>query len=75
MRPGAPTIAIEGSPEMTRWVVWTLAGRDFVCVEPWTAPADALNTGQGLLWIAPGEARRLWLRISSERGVLGEVSG
>lgn len=73
LRPGAPTIAIEGSPEMTRWVVWTLAGKDFVCVEPWTAPADALNTGDGLLWVAPGEARRLRLRIShgSPVGVSG----
>lgn len=63
-RPGAPPVVLEGSPEMTRWVVWTLAGKDFVCVEPWTAPADALNTGEGLLWVAPGETRRLQLRIS-----------
>jgi galactose mutarotase-like enzyme len=26
-------------------VVWTERGRDFVCVEPWTARANALNTG------------------------------
>lgn len=73
MRPGEPVITIEGSPEMTRWVVWTLAGKDFVCVEPWTAPTDALNTGEGLLWIAPGESRRLRLRIS--HGFPGRVSG
>jgi galactose mutarotase-like enzyme len=30
-------------------VVWTLRGKDFVCVEPWTAPANALNQGKALL--------------------------
>lgn len=62
-RPGAPTIDIEGSPEFGHWVVWSLAGKDFVCVEPWTAPANALNSGDGLLWIAPGAARSLSLTL------------
>jgi galactose mutarotase-like enzyme len=62
-RPGVE-VALAASPELAQWVVWTLAGRDFVCVEPWTAPADALNTGQGLLWIAPGETRNLFFEIS-----------
>ncbi|MEB2310275.1 MAG: galactose mutarotase [Sorangiineae bacterium] len=48
------TIRIECSPAYQRWVVWTLAGRDFVCLEPWTAPANAMNTGEGLLRLAPG---------------------
>jgi galactose mutarotase-like enzyme len=26
-------------------VVWTERGRDFVCVEPWTTRANALNDG------------------------------
>ncbi|HVZ75482.1 MAG TPA: hypothetical protein VHJ20_24080 [Polyangia bacterium] len=34
-------------------VVWTERGKDFVCVEPWVAPANALNTG-GAVEIAPG---------------------
>ena len=54
-------IALRGSPEMSRWVVWTLPDKDFVCVEPWTCAGDALNTGRGLLWIAPGETRALWV--------------
>ena len=52
-------LALRGSPEMKRWVVWSLPGRDFVCVEPWTAPADALNTGDSLIELAPGESRTL----------------
>jgi galactose mutarotase-like enzyme len=36
-------------------VIWTLAGKDYVCVEPWTAPGGALATGEGLLFVAPGD--------------------
>jgi len=55
---------LRASPEFGRWVVWTLAGKDFVCVEPWTAPADALNTGESLLVVAPGATKRLWIELS-----------
>ena len=34
-------------------VVWTERGRDFVCVEPWTARANALNDGSATL-VPPG---------------------
>jgi galactose mutarotase-like enzyme len=56
-------LAIRGSKELGRWVVWTLAGRDFVCVEPWTAPANALNTGASLIEVAPGARRQLSIEL------------
>jgi len=59
-------LAIRASPELRRWVVWTLAGRDFVCVEPWSAPADALNSGESLLELAPGARRLLWIEMEYE---------
>ena len=62
-RPGGPTVEIEGSAEFGHWVVWSLAGKDFICVEPWTAPGNALNSGERLLWIAPGAERALRLTI------------
>jgi galactose mutarotase-like enzyme len=62
--PGSGSVQISASPEFTHWVVWTQAGRDFVCVEPWSAPGNALNTGKRLLHLAPGEERRLWMKIS-----------
>lgn len=34
-------------------VVWTLVGKNYVCLEPWTAPRNALNTGRYLLHIPP----------------------
>jgi galactose mutarotase-like enzyme len=58
------TVTLRGSPEFSRWVVWTLPGRDFVCLEPWTSPGDALNTGEGLLELSPGASRELWLELS-----------
>lgn len=61
-----PAVHIKGSPELSHWVIWTLAGKDFVCVEPWTCPADAINTGASLLEVEPGASRTLWLEISSE---------
>lgn len=35
-------------------VFWTLQAQPFVCLEPWTAPRNALNTGDHLLHIEPG---------------------
>ena len=60
---GDTEIVLSGSPELTHWVVWTLRGRDFVCLEPWSCPGDALNTGDRLITLGPGEARSLSLRI------------
>jgi len=59
------TLAVRGSPEYTHWVVWTLQGKDFVCVEPWTCPGNALNTGDRLLTVAPGETRELWVEYEA----------
>jgi len=36
-----------GVPDMVL-VVWTQRGKDFVCVEPWTAGGDALNQGKAV---------------------------
>jgi galactose mutarotase-like enzyme len=62
-------IAIRGSAELTRWVVWTVEGKDYVCLEPWTAPANALNTGESLLEVAPGGSRGLWVELQYARGL------
>ncbi|APR87519.1 hypothetical protein A7982_12868 [Minicystis rosea] len=56
-------IVLRGSAELAHWVVWTLGGRDFVCLEPWSCPGNALNTGDRLITLGAGEARSLWLRI------------
>jgi len=60
-------VVLRASEEFWRWVVWTLPGKDFVCLEPWTAAANALATGERLLVLEPGEERQLTLTISLER--------
>jgi len=35
-------------------VFWTLKEKDFYCLEPWSAPRNALNTGEKLIQLQPG---------------------
>jgi galactose mutarotase-like enzyme len=37
-------------------VFWTIKGKDYYCLEPWSAPRNAINSGKDLTWIKPGEA-------------------
>lgn len=60
-----PTGTVELAGDFSRWVVWTLPGKDFVCLEPWTAPGNALNTGEGRIDLAPGEQRAFELSITA----------
>jgi galactose mutarotase-like enzyme len=46
--------------------VWTLAGRDFVCLEPWTARGNALSSGHNVLTVEPGQTRNIQLDLSFE---------
>jgi galactose mutarotase-like enzyme len=57
------SVALHGSADFTHWVVWTLRGKDFVCLEPWTCPGNALNTGEKLISLPRGEMRRMSLSI------------
>jgi len=34
-------------------VFWTVKGKDYYCLEPWTAPRNALNTGEHLIRLEP----------------------
>jgi galactose mutarotase-like enzyme len=60
-------IVLDASPDYQLWVVWTLAGKDFVCVEPWTAPGNALNSGDHLLELAPGRTHESSVEITFHR--------
>lgn len=35
-------------------VFWTVKGKDYYCLEPWSAPRNALNTGEQLQHLEPG---------------------
>jgi galactose mutarotase-like enzyme len=56
-------LELRGTPDFSIWVVWALAGKDFVCVEPWTAPGNALNTGEKLSELPPGASHESRLEL------------
>ncbi|WP_394831245.1 hypothetical protein LVJ94_32515 [Pendulispora rubella] len=57
-------IVVDAPEPFRRWIVWTLGGRDFVCVEPWTSPANALNSGVDLLTATRGAPLSLVTEIA-----------
>lgn len=61
-------IAVSASQDFKRWVVWTLAGKDFVCLEPWTSPGNALNSGDGLITLAAGQIHESWIELEFRAG-------
>lgn len=44
-------------------VFWTLKGKDFYCLEPWTAARNAINTGDRLTWLAPATSLTTSVRL------------
>jgi galactose mutarotase-like enzyme len=48
-------INVRFDPIYKHIVIWTLKGKNFICVEPWMASTDALNTKEDLVYIQPGQ--------------------
>ncbi len=59
-------LTLRFDPAFGTFVAWTLAGKDYLCLEPWTAPRNAIGSGDGLLRLAPGESRELAIALSVE---------
>jgi len=49
------TLSMTTSADYHTVVFWTVKGKDFYCLEPWTAPRNSLNTGVDLLHVPPGQ--------------------
>ena len=45
-------------------VFWTIKGKDYVCLEPWSAPRNALNTGEKLTDLEPGNTYNAVVEIN-----------
>jgi galactose mutarotase-like enzyme len=45
--------------------LYTTEESPFVCVEPWTGAPNALNTGETLRWLAPGQVERAWFQVAA----------
>lgn len=46
-------------------VFWTVKGKDYYCLEPWSAPRNALNTGENITKLAPGETLETSVQLSA----------
>lgn len=54
--------------EVFRYIVlWTAAGQDFVCVEPWMALNGEMHRGEGLVQVPAGGSLHAAFTIRSER--------
>jgi len=54
------------SPDFSTLVFWTVKGKDFYCLEPWTAGRNALNTGDRLIHLAPGASLEAEFAVKAE---------
>lgn len=46
-------------------VFWTLKDKDYYCLEPWSAPRNAMNTGKHLIYLRPGETAQTLVRLTA----------
>jgi galactose mutarotase-like enzyme len=52
------------APMFTTLVFWTVKGKDFYCLEPWSAPRNAMNTGEDLTLLEPGATVETWVKLA-----------
>lgn len=45
-------------------VFWTVKGKEYYCLEPWSAARNALNTGEHLIQLAPGASCETSVRLT-----------
>jgi galactose mutarotase-like enzyme len=60
------TLTMTQGAEFHNMVFWTVQGKDFYCLEPWTGPRNSLNTGIDLLHVAPGETLTTQVTFSAK---------
>jgi galactose mutarotase-like enzyme len=60
-------ITLESDPDIFKVVrIWHLAGKDFVCIEPWTRDSFAIDDPGQCLWVGPREPVNFTIAISAE---------
>lgn len=48
-------------------LVWYVKAEKFICIEPWSAGPNAMNTKEDLLWLEPEESLKTWVEIKLEK--------
>ena len=46
-------------------VFWTVKGKNYYCLEPWTAPRNAMNTGKLLTYLQPGASYETLVHLNA----------
>lgn len=64
LRTGGYRVELVFSKDYRHVLLWSLPDEDFICVEPWTAKPDALNTEEELIHIRQGGSIRSFMEIS-----------
>ncbi|WP_267383611.1 aldose epimerase [Cyanobacterium sp. uoEpiScrs1] len=59
-------LVLSWSDVYSTFVFWTLKGKDYICLEPWTAPRNALNTKKKLTELDPGATCEAMFEMSVE---------
>lgn len=47
-------------------VLWALQGKSFVCIEPWMAPINGMNVGQGIQYLEANQSHTSTIHIKAE---------
>nr|WP_228035112.1 aldose epimerase [Oculatella sp. LEGE 06141] len=58
-------LQLEYDPIYSTLVFWAVKGKDYYCLEPWSAPRNALNTAEDLTYLNPGESLEAIVRIKA----------
>lgn len=58
-------LTIDYDPVYTTLVFWTIKNKAYYCLEPWTAPRNALNTGEELIQLDPGASLEALVRLTA----------
>ncbi|MCX7594486.1 MAG: aldose epimerase [Fischerella sp.] len=58
-------LKLEYSDIFSTLVFWTLKSKNFYCLEPWSAPRNAINTGENLTVLEPGATCLATVKISA----------
>jgi galactose mutarotase-like enzyme len=58
-------LALEYDDIFSTLVFWTVKGKDFYCLEPWSAGRNSLNTGEHLTVLEPGASQTAIFRLTA----------
>ncbi|BAY86464.1 aldose 1-epimerase [Calothrix parasitica NIES-267] len=58
-------ITLEYDDNFSTLVFWTVKGKDFYCLEPWSAPRNAMNTQEHLTVLNPGATHSTMIRLTA----------